>query len=288
VSSNDHGVMLMGVRVSIFTALLHAQVRAHARTHKSPPPPPCPCPISKTPACLRSSCVAIDGVNAFVTIPANDDPHGVVAVSGASVSSGVAYEGSTLSLAVERTRGAFGNVSAVLVVSSARYTIAAVSLSSAVLTQVDVHTVHVACQFADGANTPLAFQVTIGDNNVPEDNSTLALSFVPSSLTGDVSSSSADPVTLTVVCNDDPNGVIGFPVSLYSGAVENSTVNLTVTRSLGLFGAVSAGWIIRNNASDFEGLGFGTVNFAANQSTGEWRGVRVGVLGGTTSIITTT
>lgn len=125
----------------------------------------------------------------------------------------------------------------------------------------------VTCAFADGANSSLSFQVVVGGNNVPEDNTTLTFAFESSSLSGGVAVGASDPVTLTLICNDDPNGVIGFPVSIYSGAAENSTVNLTVSRSLGLFGAVSADWRIRDNSSDFEGPGFGVVAFAAQQST---------------------
>lgn len=219
--------------------------------------------ISVTPSCVNDACVGLDrSEDASVRIPDNDDPYGLFALTGPSFDRGFVFEGDVVPFQIERLRGTHGLVSGVLnVVAGAP--ISGLSSSAAVVTQISATHVQISVSFADGDQSPQSVSIAIADDGAPEDNSTLTYAFDAAATTGNIAI--PIPSSITLIDNDDPNGILGFPISVFPRAVESSTLIINVTRSAGLFGAVSADWRLIGNSSDFVGPISGVVTFDDGQ-----------------------
>jgi hypothetical protein len=121
----------------------------------------------------------------------------------------------------------------------------------------------------DGESS-VTITITINDDDVPEPDQHFY--FVLYQATGGdaVVDASRSYAQLTILANDDPNGVFAFlSPMLYTN--ELSTINpvaLTITRSRGLFGVAAVFWTVVNSASrsnDVSPLS-GSVSFADGQS----------------------
>ena len=112
--------------------------------------------------------------------------------------------------------------------------------------------------------------VTITDDDIPEPNEVYYL-FIYSVSGGDaIVDASRSYARLTILANDDPNGVFGFASPLVY-ANELSTTNpvaLTVLRSRGSFGVAAVNWRVVNGADRSNDLAAtsGFISFADMQT----------------------
>ena len=195
-----------------------------------------------------------DASDTVLSVAASDSPYGTFSLEAldgsrtAVVSEGT---GNTL-LRVRRAAGTFGTIDLQLALSPAATP--------------DLRLPAPSVTFAPGSTQELV-SVTIVDDDEPEPPETVGVSLVNASL-GAQLDPAADTVALTVAGNDDFRGVLYVaPDSAAFVVSEADTVNITIVRARGRFGAVSVAWAIDGDPADLDSPATGVVAFADQQAT---------------------
>lgn len=196
---------------------------------------------------------------ASVTIPLNDEAHGVFRIVSSTGQSDVAVNeraNLAVSLTVERTGGTIGSVS-----------VDWYGISNSAVSGSDFTAAGANLKFADGASRA-SLLVSILDDAVPERDEMFEVA-LRNPTGGAALSSTADRVVVTISANDDVAGVIGF-ASLSRSAIvsEGELFNMSVERRISAAGQVTVYWKIEgdNPSNEFE-VTAGSVLFLQNQTS---------------------